>query len=88
MLKRLRTIAFILSFKAIVISLLAVASTWACLRWNITANFPLTLLATAIVFPIVFSINSAYKRRESVLDDYASMKAHGRAIYFATRDWL
>jgi hypothetical protein len=86
--KRLRTVAFILSFKAIVISALAVLSTYACLRWNIVANFPLTLIATAIVFPIVFSINSAYKRRESVLDDYASMKAHGRAIYFATRDWL
>jgi hypothetical protein len=36
----------------------------------------------------VFSINSAYKRRESALDDYGSLKAHGRAIYFATRDWL
>lgn len=41
-----------------------------------------------MVFPIVFSINSAYKRRESVLNDYGSLKSHGRAIYFATRDWL
>lgn len=88
MLKRLRTIAFILNFKAVFISLLAVLSTFLCLHWNIIADFPLTLIATAIVFPIVFSINSAYKRREGVLDDYASMKAHGRAIYFASRDWL
>ena len=48
----------------------------------------MTLIATAMVFPIVFSINSAYKRRESVLDDYSQIKAHGRAIYFASRDWL
>jgi hypothetical protein len=88
MVRRLKTIAFIISIKAIVISVLAVLSTYACLRWNVTANYPLTLIATAIVFPIVFSINSAYKRREAVLNDYASMKAHGRAIYFATRDWL
>ena len=27
-------------------------------------------------------------RREAVLDDYAALKAHGRAIYYATRDWL
>ena len=86
--KRLKTIAFIINVKAIVISLLAVVSTYVCLQLNILADFPLTLIATAIVFPIVFSINSAYKRREAVLDDYASMKAHGRAIYFATRDWL
>jgi hypothetical protein len=88
MIRRLKTVAFIISIKAIVISTLAVLSTYLCLRWDISANYPLTLIATAIVFPIVFSINSAYKRRESVLDDYASMKAHGRAIYFATRDWL
>ncbi|MGI9249122.1 MAG: hypothetical protein ACR2QI_08905 [Woeseiaceae bacterium] len=88
MISRFKTIAFIINFKAIIISALAVLSTYICLRWQVTANYPLTLIATAIVFPIVFSINSAYKRRESVLDDYASMKAHGRAIYFATRDWL
>jgi len=88
MIRRFKTIVFIINIKAIVISALAVLSTYLCLRWNVTANFPMTLIATAIVFPIVFSINSAYKRREAVLDDYASMKAHGRAIYFATRDWL
>jgi hypothetical protein len=70
------------------IAALAVLSTGLCLRFGITGDFPLTLIATAVVFPIVFSINSAYKRRESVLDDYATMKAHGQAIYFATRDWL
>jgi len=80
--------ALIINFKTLAIAGLAVASTWACREYGIVANFPLTLIATAIVFPIVFSINSAYKRREAVLDDYAALKAHGRAIYYATRDWL
>ena len=88
MLKRLKTIALILNFQALVVAALAVLSTYLCIRYDITANFPLTLLATAIVFPIVFSINSAYKRREVVLDDYGSLKSHGRAIFFASRDWL
>jgi hypothetical protein len=88
MLKRLKTITLIINFKAIGVASLAVLSTYLCLYWGISANFPLTLIATAVVFPIVFSINSAYKRRESALDDYGSLKAHGRAIYFATRDWL
>ena len=88
MIKRLKTIALLINAKAIVVASLAVISTYLCLRWNISANFPLTLIATAIVFPIVFSINSAYKRREMALDDYASLKSHGRSIYFATRDWL
>jgi len=88
MLARLTTIRFIINSKAIVVASLAVLSTYLCVRFGVLANFPLTLIATAVVFPIVFSINSAYKRRESVLDDYGSLKAHGRAIYFATRDWL
>jgi hypothetical protein len=48
----------------------------------------MTLIAIAVVFPIVFSIGGAYKRRENALTKYSSIKAHGRAIYFATRDWL
>ncbi len=88
MLRRLKTITLLINSKAIVIASLATLSTYLCIYWNISANFPLTLIATAIVFPIVFSINSAYKRRELALDDYASLKSHGRAIYFATRDWL
>lgn len=64
------------------------ASTWACLRFGVTAEFPLTLIATAVVFPIVFSIGGAYKRRENALDEYGSLKAHGRSIYFAARDWI
>ena len=68
MLKRLKTITLIINAKAIVIAGLAVLSTFLCLSLEISANFPLTLLATAIVFPIVLSINNAYKRREAALD--------------------
>ena len=74
--------------KTIIITALAVLSTAICLHFGITAQFPITLIATAIVFPIVFSIGGAYKRRENALTKYSSMKAHGRAIYFASRDWL
>lgn len=88
MLRRLKTIGLIINGKAVIIAALAVLSTYLCLRFDIKGDFPLTLIATAVIFPIVFSINSAYKRRESVLDDYGQMKAHGRAIFFAVRDWL
>ncbi|MDP6358961.1 MAG: hypothetical protein QF473_27830 [Planctomycetota bacterium] len=52
------------------------------------ADYPLTLIATAIISPIVFSINGACKRREVALGKYSASKAQGKAIYFATRDWL
>lgn len=88
MIKRLKTLGLIINTKALIIAGLAVLSTYFCLQFDLKGDFPLTLIATAVVFPIVFSINSAYKRRESVLDDYGQIKAHGRAIYFASRDWL
>jgi hypothetical protein len=88
MFNRFKTLGLIINGKALVIAGLAVLSTWLCLRFGLAGDFPLTLIATAVVFPIVFSINSAYKRRESVLDDYGLIKAHGRAIFFAARDWL
>jgi hypothetical protein len=67
---------------------LSVLSTYLCIFYSISADFPLTLIATAIIFPIVFSINGAYKRREVALSKYSALKAQGKAIFFATRDWL
>lgn len=86
--KHLRRIFLIINFKTLFVAGLAVLSTFLCQRYELTADFPLTLIATAVIFPIVFSIGGAYKRREAALREYGSLKAHGRALYFATRDWL
>jgi predicted membrane chloride channel (bestrophin family) len=84
----LKTFLILINLKTLAVAALSVAATATCRHFGITAEFPLTLIAIAIVFPIVFSIGGAYKRREAALDDYGSLKAHGRAIYFAARDWL
>ena len=86
--KKLKRIFIIINRKTVIITLLAVGSTFLCRTYHFTADFPMTLIATAVVFPIVFSIGGAYKRRENALTKYSSIKAHGRAIYFASRDWL
>lgn len=84
----MKKIFLIINLKTGVISLLSIFSTYLCIRYSITADYPLTLIATAIIFPIVFSINGAYKRREVALSKYSALKALGKAIFFATRDWL
>lgn len=86
--KLFKRVFLIINIKTFVITGLAIASTAFCLHFHIKADFPLTLIGTAIVFPIVFSIGGAYKRREVALDEYGSIKAHGRALYFAVSDWL
>lgn len=85
---RLLSLTQIVNLKSLFVSALAVLSTWACLRLHIAADFPLTLIATAIVFPLVFSISTAYARREKALEEYANIKAHGRSLYLASRYWV
>lgn len=77
----------VVNLKSVLISALAVLSTWLSLRLGIKADFPLTLIATAIVFPLVFSISTAYNRREKALEEYGALKANGRALVLASRDW-
>lgn len=86
--RTLRSIRAVFGYQTFLVAALAAGSTWLCVRYGYLGDFPLTLIATAIIFPIVFSIGGAYKRREATLDRYGSIKAHGRAIYFALRDWI
>ena len=88
MFEKISRFGLIVSWNSLAVSILAVVATWASLRLNLVADYPLTIISTAVIFPIVFSIGHAYKRREAALDDYGVIKAHGRAIYFAARDWL
>jgi len=72
-----RTIEFLVSagliinIKTIVITLLSIVAMWFCLQNGYYADFPLTLVGIAVVFPVVFSINSAYNRREWALQNLA-----------------
>ena len=86
--KVFRSTFLIINYKTFIVTFLAVISTWLCGKYNIKADFPLTLIGIAIVFPVVFSIDSAYKRRERSLMLLADFKAHALALYHASRDWI
>lgn len=88
MLRSIASLTGVVNLKSVLVAALAVLSTWISLRLGVTADFPLTLVATAIVFPLVFSISTAYARREKALEDYGKIKALGRALYFSSRDWV
>ncbi|MDH5602344.1 MAG: hypothetical protein OEY51_00295 [Cyclobacteriaceae bacterium] len=88
MILRIKRFLLILNLQTLIISGLAVTSTALCIHFHYVADFPLALVATSIVFPIVFSIGGAYNRREAALKEYAAIKGYLRAIFFASRDWL
>jgi hypothetical protein len=73
MLAQLQSIFLIINRKTLIVTSLSVASTFICRYVDFTADFPLSLVITAVVFPIVFSINAAYTRRETALDRYSRL---------------
>lgn len=85
--KVLKSFFLIINYKTLIITALSVISTYVCFRLELTAKFPDMLVGVAIVFPVVFSIGSAYNRRETALQRFSDFKGHAIAIYYATRDW-
>ncbi len=85
--KVLKSFFLIINYKTLIITALSVISTFVCYRNGLTAKFPDMLVGVAIVFPVVFSIGSAYKRRESALQRFSDFKGHSIALFYATRDW-
>ncbi len=86
--KVLKSFFSIINYKTFLMAILSVVSSYLCITYEIEAQFPFYLISIAIVFPIVFSIDSAYKRREQALQFYADLKAHAISYYLAARDWV
>lgn len=85
--KVLKSFLLIINYKTLIITTLSVISTYVCYRLGLTAKFPDMLVGIAIVFPVVFSIGSAYNRRESALQRFSDFKGHSISLFYAARDW-
>ena len=88
MLALLKSLYLMLTLRMLFLVSLAIGSTYICRQLQFFMDLPMSAVVTAIVFPIVFTINAAYQRRETALVEYGSIKAHGQALHFAARDWL
>jgi hypothetical protein len=66
---------------------LAVLATYLSRRLGLVAELPIDLIGLAVVFPLVFSITSAYRMREDALQAFASLKGNTIALFYAHRDW-
>src|SRR5689334_2229919 len=82
-----KSLKLIINYKTFVLTGLAVMSSYLCFHLGLTAKFPDMLIGVAIVFPVVFSIGSAYTRRETALQRFSDFKGHAIALYYASRDW-
>jgi predicted membrane chloride channel (bestrophin family) len=86
--KTLKDFFAVVDLQTFVVLALAIGATYGSLHFKFYADIPTGLIGLAVVFPIVFSINSAYKRREEALRFFGDFKAHALSLYFAHRDWV
>ncbi len=77
----------LINYKTFLVIGLACTSTYICTQMKWEADYTMTLVSIAIVFPVVFSISSAYQRRENALKELAMLKSNALAFYYASRDW-
>jgi hypothetical protein len=86
--KRILSIFYLIAnINDIIVISLSVLCTYICKEYGFVGDLPLSFIFTAIIFPIVFSINSAYMRREEALRSLGNIKAHSVALYMAFRNW-
>ncbi len=87
MLKILKSLALIINYKTFLVITISCISTYFCRYMKWEADFTMTLVSVAIVFPVVFSISSAYQRRENALKQLAMLRSNALSFFYSTRDW-
>ena len=61
--------------------------TYACKELKLQYDVHVALFISPIVFPLAFSINTDFQRREKVLEDLATFKSSAMMWFFCMRDW-
>ena len=84
---------YLFTFETLLLCVLSVGSVTFFTHWytyhdeRLSANINWTFFSFAVVFPLTFSLNEAFKRRELALAQLAQMKSNVLNIYMAHRDW-
>lgn len=67
--------------------MISAVAIYVCQLLKITYQFHVGVLVSPVVFPLAFSINTDFQRREKVLEDLAMFKSTGMVWYFCMREW-
>ena len=78
----------VINIKTLIVIVAACLTTVICVELGFNFNVPTDLISIAIVFPIVFSINAAYSRREKALEHYSVFKGSALSVRFAHMHWI
>ena len=63
-----------LNLRTLISVIISLAATWIAYNYNLAFNLDLTLISIAVVFPLVFTLGSAFQRREKALEHLGRTK--------------
>ena len=79
----------IINYRTLITLILSLVVPLAAYQFEVTYNIDLTLMSIAIIFPLVFTIRGAFRRREKALEHLslfrAGLKTIENLIYFSQK---
>ncbi|MEL6870762.1 MAG: hypothetical protein AAFO81_13265 [Pseudomonadota bacterium] len=72
----------IIDLKTLLLSIVCVAVTYLCFVYDISYNLNITLFSIAVIFPLVFTIREAFKRRDNALEFLSQFKSSISSIHY------
>ena len=76
-----------INFMVVIQMAIAMIAVYIFQTFKISFDVHVSLFVSPIVFPLAFSINTDFQRREKVLEDLAVFKSSGMVWYFCMREW-
>lgn len=72
-----------INYRSLISMAIAILATWISFEYCLIFNLDLTLISVAVVFPLVFTLGSAFQRRERALEHLGRTKGALAAIKFS-----
>lgn len=72
----------IIDHKTLLLAVVSLGFTWFCFTFNIAYDLNVTLFSIAVIFPLVFTIREAFKRRDSALKFLSLFKASMSSVHY------
>lgn len=72
----------IIDLKTLVLSVICLAITYVCYAYNIAYDLDITMFSVAVIFPLVFTIREAFKRRDNALKFLSQFKSALCSVHY------
>mgnify|MGYP001337310996 FL=1 len=78
---------YLITIKTLIVAAAAVGATIYCIENEFVTEIPISLIGLAVVFPLVFTIGTAFQRRDLALKEYGAINSNLASIFFTAKNW-